>query len=500
MRIMLRALSGQNSIHRSPRRSSPSASAWLAGLVALIVLLASSVASAKGLTPKQAIKKIESGEVVPFKKKVRAIVPGVAVSVVYEASGTPATDPYYIKDAGAFLVRAAPDKQLTLNGFRLVLEALGTVASDAAGKKALRAGLKKIVVYAVVGSAQLSFKDGVLTFGSHIFGDGAGSSLGASDIQRALEKGLTVGDAPAGGAGTNAGAGGLALNHSRAIEKIEAEQTAPFRAKVLALVPDAKVTVEYAPPADQDQRPYAIKDPAAYLVRTAGCTNLTINSFNMVMEALNDIASDDLGKRALRSQLKSVVVYAVVGDGFHSYKDGVLTVGSHIYGDGQGSSVPASTTRLDLEWGLKAQTALLGGSLALAHVRAIEQIEAKQIAPFRADVKSIVGPSVKVTANYAPAKPGARLSEKDPGKYMELTASGERVKYRCITQITDALKAVAGGSLGGALKSKLREIVIVPTQPDAQVSYRSGVLTVAYGEDSGYDAGQIQKELEAGLK
>ena len=90
------------------------------------------------------------------------------VSVQYEAAGTPATDPYYVKDAGAYLVRGVADKQLTLNALRLVVEALTAVASDAAGKRALRAGLKEIRILAVVGDAQLTFKDGVLTYGSHL--------------------------------------------------------------------------------------------------------------------------------------------------------------------------------------------------------------------------------------------------------------------------------------------------------------------------------------------
>ncbi|MFO0672607.1 MAG: hypothetical protein U0235_23840 [Polyangiaceae bacterium] len=475
-------------------------------LTALVLFLVAPVASAKGssaLTPKQAIKKIESGEITPFKKKVRAIVgSSLKVSVQYEAAGTPATDPYYVKDAGAYLVRGVADKQLTLNALRLVVEALTAVASDAAGKRALRAGLKEIRILAVVGDAQLTFKDGVLTYGSHLYGDGFGTSIGADGIQKLLEKSLSAGSGASGAApasGSGPSTAGLALNHSRAIEKLEAEQTAPFRAKVLAIVPNAKVTVEYAPPADQDSRPYAIKDVPAYVVRTAGNTNLTLNSFNMIVEALNEVASDELGKRALREQLKSVVVYAVIGDGIHSFKDGVLTVGSHIYGDGAGTSIPASTTQKDLEWGLTSRTSLVAGTFPLAHVRAIERIEAEQVKPFREQVKSMVGPTVKVSANYAPPKSGNTFPEKEPGKYMVLAADGTRVKYRATTQLTDALNDV-DGSLKGALKTKLREIVIVPTQQSAQLSFQNGVLTLGYGENDSYGASEIRKALEAGLR
>jgi hypothetical protein len=453
-------------------------------------------ATAGTLTPQQAIEKIRNEEVKPFAGKVKALCgAGVKVTVNYDSPANAAQFDYPVKDPGAYLVRAAPHKQLTLNGLNKITEALTEIAVDDLGKKALRASLKEIVVLAVVGGAQLTYKDGVLTAGSHIFGDGEGSSLLATEIQRVLEWGLMV-DEPR--TGTK-----VALPYLRAIEKIDADEMRPFKEKVSSVVgAPVKVTPNYASPANAAQFDYPVKDPGRYLVRAAAHKQVTLNLLNNVSEAVNGAAVDEIGKAALKANLKEIVILTVVGGAQLTFKDGVLTVGNHIFGDGEGSSSGAGDIQKVLEWGLMIDEPRLGRKVAAPHRRAIEKIEADQVAPFKEKVKSLVGPAVQVTVSYAlPANAtGSSQAVKDPGAYLVRTAQHQRLKMRTLDIVMDALTALASGSNKAALQSKLKQIVIAAVHPDGVLSFQNGVLTVGAGEDSSYDATGIRKTVEAGLR
>jgi hypothetical protein len=312
-----------------------------------------SAAAARGetLSAQQAIQKIKTEEVKPFEGKVKALCgQGVKVTVNYESPANAAKFDYPVKDAGAYLVRAAPDKQLTRNLLNTITSALTEVAADDLGKKALGANLKEIVVLAVVGGAQLTYKDGVLTVGNHIFGDGMGSSNGASEIQKTLEWGLTVDEARL---GTK-----IPVPYARAIATIDADEMRPFKAKVESIVGvPVKVTPNYASPANAAQFDYPVKDPGRYLVRAVQYKQVTRNLLNQISDAVSGAAADEQGKAALRANLKEIVVLTVVGGAQLTFKDGVLTVGNHIFGDGEGSSSGASDIQKVLESGLGRRAA-----------------------------------------------------------------------------------------------------------------------------------------------
>jgi hypothetical protein len=442
--------------------------------------------------PAQALAKLNKNDVKPFEASVRKICgPRVKVTVKLDAPPDANTRDYPVKDVGAFLSRAANSGDLTRNSLDMVTEALKATTSDALGKQALAEGLKEVVVYAAVGGGFLTFEDGVLTVGSHIFGDGEGSSIPASSIEKILVWGLGV-DGPHVGHR-------IALQHRRAIENIEAREVTPFREKVKAIAgPSVKVTVRYDPPADAGARFYAVKDPGPYLVR-AGLTErqLTIMTLNLILEALNAVAIDDSGKAALRAELKEIVVLAAVGEAELSLKGGVLTVGSHIFGDGQGSSNSASDIEKALSSGLLVSDPNdpSGTQVPVGQVQAMQKIETRHLAPFRAKAAALLGPTVMVTAKYSTA-PGETAPVKDPAKYLARLATSTDLTINMLDQVLAAVKEQAGE------RQQVKSIVVYVVVGDSVATLSGGVLTVgghvgSDGNGSSLSQSQVAKALSA---
>lgn len=433
-----------------------------ARLLALAVL-AATPALAKPPTP-AVLAKLEKNDVKPFAAKVKqACGPTVKATVKLAAPPDADSRPYAVKDVGAFLARAASSKDLTRNALDPVVEGLKAVTKDELGKTAVKQGLKEVVVYAAVGDGFITFENGVLTVASHIFGDGEGTSIPADLVEKTLVWGLEIDEPHVGHR--------VALQHRRAIETIEAKEIAPFKEKVKALAPKTTVTVRYDPLTEAEDKHYAVKDPGHFLVR-AGLTEhqLTLFTLNLVVEALTAVGGDDLGKAALASELKELVVLTTVGEGVLSVKDGVLTVGSHVFGDGLGSSIPASAIEQALRNGLLVNDPDSGTKLSLGHALAKQRIEAKHIAPFRKKVAEVLGPSVTVTAKYSPP-PKDDQPVKDAAKYLAQVADSTNFSINGLDQVVAALKAQEG-------RKQVKSIVVYVLVGDSFATLSDGVLSV----------------------
>lgn len=414
--------------------------------------------------PPAVLAKLEKNDVKPFAAKVKqACGPTVKATVKLAAPPDADSRPYAVKDVGAFLARAAASKDLTRNALDPVVEGLKAVTKDELGKTAVKQGLKEVVVYAAVGDGFITFENGVLTVASHIFGDGEGTSIPADLVEKTLVWGLEIDEPHVGHR--------VALQHRRAIETIEAKEIAPFKEKLKAFAPKTTVTVRYDPLTDVEDPHYAVKDPGHYLVR-AGLTEhqLTLFTLTLTLDALKAVASDDAGKAALASELKELVVLTTVGEGVLSVKDGVLTVGSHIFGDGLGSSIPSSAIEQALRNGLMVSDPDSGEKLPLGHLLAKQRIEAKHIAPFKKKVAEVLGPSVTVTAKYSPP-PKDDQPVKDAAKYLAQVADSTNFTINGLDQVVAALKAQEG-------RKQVKSIVVYVLVGDSFATLSDGVLSV----------------------
>lgn len=431
-------------------------------LPALAVLVAT-VAFAKPPSP-AVLAKLEKNDVKPFVAKVKQVCgPTVKATVKLAAPPDAESRPYAVKDVGAFLASAANSKDLTRNSLDQVVRALEAVTKDTYGKQAVAQGLKEVVVYAAVGDGFITFENGVLTVASHIFGDGEGTSIPADLVEKTLVWGLEIDEPHVGHR--------VALQHRRAIETIEAKEIAPFKEKLKAFAPKTTVTVRYDPQTPAEDQYYAVKDPGPYLVR-GGLTEhqLTLFTLNLILEALKSVASDEVGKAALASELKELVVLTTIGEGVLSVKDGVMTVGSHIFGDGLGSSIPSSSMEKALRDGLVVSDPDSGEKLSLGHVQAKQRIDAKHIAPFKKKVAEVLGPSVTVTAKYGPP-PKDEQPVKDAAKYLVQVADSTNFSINGLDQVVAALKAQPGSK-------QVKSIVVYVLVGDSFATLSDGVLSV----------------------
>ena len=286
----------------------------------------------KPAAPAQPVAAIQKNEVPAFEAKVKALAgPDVKVTLKFAYEAPEKADSYPIKDSGAYLARGVADHLLTKNMFDPVTDALKTVMADELGKRAIKDNLKQIVIYTVVSDARLSFADGLLSVGNHIYSDGEGSRNGAAEIAKMLEWTLKI-DEPRVGSK-------VVLGHARAIEQMETEEVAPFRERVKATCKcSPKITMRYDAPSVDPGASQA--DPGMFLHRAVmlGHQSLTRSMLNPLNDGLAQAAADPVGAKVLADQLKEIVIYAIVQDAKLSFSDGVLTVGNYILGDGYGSA------------------------------------------------------------------------------------------------------------------------------------------------------------------
>lgn len=437
---------------------------------------------------------IASDEVKPFTSKASAICGfPVKVTVDYASPPNAAQLEYPVKNVGAYLSRAAPTKQLTLFTLTPLLEALTGVAADAPGKAALKAGLKELHVLVVNGGAQLRFENGVLTVGSHLFGDGEGSSVGAKDMEDTLSWGLLL-DEPVLGRR-------VPLPWVRVIKQIKTDEELPFQKRVSAIVGfDLKVSFLYDSPANASTMAYPVKDPARYLLRGAKDKQVTLNLLTNVEDALKNIASDALGKAALKASLKELHVLTVVGDAQYAFENGVYTVGSHIYGDGEGSSFGAADMTKHLLAGLMVDEPLTGKRLTLEEARAIAAIETNHLTPFRAGLQKLCGAPVKVTAVFTPFPDERGEAPKNALPSLARWARSTDLTISFLDRVTEALTDASEKSGAKAVCAAVKEVRIPLVMSGALLSFEGGVLTVGRDQNSGYDAGQIRKAVEAKVR
>jgi hypothetical protein len=264
--------------------------------------------------------------------------------------------------------------------------------------------------------------------------------------------------------------------------------------------PNVKVRVEHTQAPGADKLPYFVKDEPKFVVKMAGANNLTLFTLDTVVDALKEVASDEPGKKALTQNLKEVLIYSVAGNAQYEYKDGTLMIATHVFGDGEGSSVDRAGAAELLNWGMTLDEPLVGGKMPLGYVRAVHQLESGEVTALREGIKKIVGAPVEVAASYA--MPGSDKSPEAVMKWGKTLArwGDKKLKYSVSDQLLRALTDVAASPSKAALQSRLKKVNVVVLTEEPMFALKDSVLTVGASDNSGWDASGMRKDLEAALK